>query len=138
MTPVPDRILSPSDYARFAEALIALGVAAMAVKLPFRLVVRLMSLNRGASSVDDLAASDVIRAIKRASRRVPWRTVCLDEGLASHWMLRLRGIQSVLHYGIGSGPEELTAHVWVTLEGKILIGAEEAGRHALVASFPEN
>jgi hypothetical protein len=30
----------------------------------------------------------------------------------------------------------VTAHVWVSLDGRILIGEEEAERHASVATFP--
>lgn len=126
-----------SDYLKYGEAIIALGLAAMVVKLPFRLVVRCMSLNRCAELDDDRTAAAVIVAIDRASRRLPWRAVCFDRGLAAHWMLRRRGLRSVLQYGIGHADGKLNAHVWVTLGDRILIGEDEAAGHACVASFPE-
>lgn len=44
---------------------------------------------------------------------VPWRTVCLRKGLALQWMLRRRGIDARLHYGIGKDDVgALCAHLW--------------------------
>lgn len=133
----PGRDITASDYAMFAEALAALILAAVTVKFPFRLIVRSMSLNRGASLEDAQLAAAVGRAVGRAARRVPWRSVCLDQGLAAHWMLRRRGQRSMLHYGIGKAGERLAAHVWVSLGGQILLGEAEAVGHAQVATFPE-
>src|SRR5688572_33190175 len=114
----PRRALG-TDYAMFAEALAALILAAVTVKFPFRVVGRSMSLNRGASLEDAQLAAAVARAVDRAARRVPWRSVCLDQGLAAHWMLRRRGQRSLLHYGIGKAGERLAAHVWVSLGDQI-------------------
>ena len=77
-----------------------------------------------------------MQAVDRAARRMPWRLVCIHKGLAAHWMLRRRGLLSRLHYGIAAGENQLTAHVWVSLDDEILIGGEEAASHALVATFP--
>lgn len=135
----PKRSLSeigPDDVLRFAEAVLMLSVASLVIKLPFRWIVRLLS-GHGASRVVDLARAEaVIVAVRRAARRVPWRTVCFDQGLAGHWMLRLRGIPSHLEYGIRTDGDDVSAHVWVSLDGCILIGEEEAKRFALVATFP--
>lgn len=70
------------------------------------------------------------------SRRVPWRVVCFQQGLALHWMARRRGIASVLHYGVAHDPAGLAAHVWVSVDGRIVIGGEEAPRFACLAYFP--
>ena len=50
----------------------------------------------------------------------------------------IRGTASVFHYGIDPAGRELSAHVWVSLGERIMIGEDEAGRHARVASFPED
>ena len=131
----PSNIRLP-DLTRFAEALVALSLASIAVKLPFRIVTILMSAKRERPGSDPGPAGSVVKAVERASRRVPWRTLCFQQGLAVHWMLRLRGIPTILHYGIRTGEHALGAHVWVSLDGRIIIGEQEAANHACVATFP--
>ena len=130
------RTPNASDYARFGEALIAVSLASLALKLPFRWVARLMSIERATKDADGRMSPQIVQAVDRASRRLPWRAMCFHQGLATHWMLRRRGLPSRLHYGVGSGENQLTAHVWVSLDGEILIGGAEAASHALVATFP--
>ena len=124
------------ELALFAEAGVALTGASLAVRmLPFRWIARSAGLGAAArGSVTDPAA--VARAVDRASRRLPWRTVCFQEGLAAHWMLRRRGAPARLHYGIRSETERLSAHVWVTLHGRPVIGEEADEPHSCVATFP--
>jgi hypothetical protein len=122
----------------FAEALAALALASLAIAvLPFRRVAAAASLpGRGPARVDP----DTVRRARSAligwSRRVPWRTVCFQKGLALHWMLRRRGIRSVLLYGARREGEGLAAHVWVDVDGETVIGGEEASKFACLASFP--
>ena len=121
------------EMALFAEAVAALALASLAVRAwPFRWIVRSAGLGEGRKRVDPQA---VTLAVRRASRRLPWRTVCFQEGLAAQWMLRRRGARSTLHYGLRS-KERLSAHVWVTLDGRAVIGEEYADPHACVAAFP--
>ena len=139
MNSLQDR--KPADYGRFIEAAIALSIATLFIAaLPFRTVVGTASWGgerrRGAESPANAGA--IVQAVDRAARRLPWRLVCIHKGLAVHWMLRRRGLPSRLHYGIAGGDNHLTAHVWVSLGGEILIGGAEAASHALVATFPED
>jgi hypothetical protein len=132
--------LATADYARFVEASAMLALAAVVISLlPFKLLVRTLGWGSARPAKHErqgLWAAQLALAVERASRRVPWRTVCFHRGLATHWMLRRRGLESILHYGIGQGEGRLGAHVWVSLDGRILIGADEAASHACVASFP--
>ena len=50
-------------------------------------------------------------------------------------MLRRRGCDARLHYGLASGAR-LEAHAWVTLGATALIGGEEAARFREVAAWP--
>ena len=134
--PAGRNAVSLRDIAHFAEAIPALVLATVAVKLPFRVLTRLMSTRRERPKSDRRQAVSIVKAVERASRRLPWRTVCFQQGLAAHWMLRLRGIPSILHYGIRTGDGAVSAHVWISLDGEILIGKEEAGRYSQVATFP--
>ena len=108
---------SLSDLARFAEAVAALAVAGAAIRfLPFRLVIQLMGGADPAPTRPAFAESVQI-AIRRASRRVPWKTLCFQEGLAAHWMLRRRGQPSRLQYGIRNAGDRMGAGtgLWMTM-----------------------
>jgi len=113
-----------------------LGVASAAVAiLPFRMTVRFGSvrLGRGQTSPEEC-----VWAVEAASRRLPWRTVCIEKGLVAQRMLRSSGIDAVLHYGARHHPEtgKLEAHVWVTVGGCPVIGGDEAADFAPIAVYP--
>ena len=140
-SPAPAR-RSAADVALLAEALIALTVASAAVRfLPVRRIARLASLRGGRprrAASPEAAAKRVRWAVEAWARRVPWRAVCFQIGLAAHWMLRRRGLPSRLHYGVGAPSEELSAHVWVTLDDRPVVGEFEAGLYATLAVFPQS
>lgn len=121
-----------------ARAAIALSLASAAVALlPFRRAIRLSAVPLG-DRAQGLTPEDCVRAVESVARRLPWRTVCIDKGLAVQRMLRLGGIDARLHYGARHHPAsaKLEAHVWVSVGGAIVIGGEEATGFAEVASFP--
>ena len=132
---------SGRELADFMEALGSLTAASVAIKLlPFRMVVRTMSFTRLGLARDPAdygpMADEVRQAVKRASARLPWAIVCFPEGLAAHWMLRRRGAPSRVHYGLRQADSKLSAHVWVTLGGAVVVGEETADPHTCVAVFP--
>lgn len=134
----PPERRSLSDWALLAEALAALALASLAIALlPFRKVASAASA-RGpeAARVDPETVRRVRGAIQGWSRRVPWKAVCFQRGLALHWMLRRRGIRSVLLYGARHQGDGLAAHVWVDVDGQTVIGGEEAPDFACLARFP--
>ena len=52
-------------------------------------------------------------------------------------MLRRRGIDARLHYGLTNDNEaDLKAHVWVEALGETIVGGDEAGEYVRVATFP--
>jgi hypothetical protein len=122
------------------EATGAVCVASLAVKLlPFKRAIRLSS--RATVPARSTNAVDVMRdvrwAIDAATRTLPWNAVCLQRGLAAQWMLRRRGIDARLHYGLTNDDEKaLRAHVWVDALGETLVGGEEAADYVPVATFP--
>jgi hypothetical protein len=134
------RRLGWRGMALVAEAGAVLAVAAAAVHLmPFRHAIRFGSggsPDPGATlHMDELRRIE--RSVDQAAARVPWRTVCLQKGLALQWMLRRRGIDARLHYGIGKDEAgALCAHVWVSAGPTLLIGSEQAPRFRTVATYP--
>jgi hypothetical protein len=76
-------------------------------------------------------------AIITTAARVPWRALCFQQGLAAQFMLRRRGIPSVLYYGAAQDERSgLYTHVWVVDDDVDVIGGEIAHRFAILAAFP--
>jgi len=127
-----------ADGPILAEALAALALASLAIALlPFRRVAAAASSpGRKAARADPETVRRARSAVTGWARRVPWRAVCFQKGLAVHWMLRRRGIPSVLLYGARRDGEGLAAHVWVDVDGETVIGGEEAPNFTCLARFP--
>lgn len=128
--------MSGGERAALGEAVAMLVAASLAIRLmPFRALAKRLERYRGTAA----AGADVERArwaVRAAAPFLPWRTLCFEQGLALHLMLRRRGVPSRLHYGVGRGEKDLSAHVWVSLGGEIIAGEEEAARHACLVTFP--
>jgi hypothetical protein len=130
--------LRPSDWLLLAEALAALALASLAIALlPFRRVAAAASAPARRTAPRDPELVRRVRwAVQAWGRRVPWRAVCFQRGLALHWMLRRRGVRSVLLYGARREGDGLAAHVWVDVDGATVIGGEDAANFACLARFP--
>src|SRR3954467_15907358 len=132
--------LGAGDLLLLAEGLATLAAASLAIRLmPFRRLAAAASGGGAASSgiPDDARLRKLRWAVEAWGRRVPWRAVCFQRGLAFHRILRRRGIDSRLHYGVSpAGETGLSAHVWVSVGGRTWLGGEEAPRFALLATFP--
>ena len=134
--------LSWHDRLLLVESTLRLACAAAAVAmLPFRHIAGMASRPlRRSEPAPDVRIAMVRRvrwAVRATARRVPWPAVCYQQGLAAHWMLRRRGIPSLLYYGAAPDPDAgLAAHVWVR-DGDIdVVGGEIAERYAVLATFP--
>ncbi|MES2136795.1 MAG: lasso peptide biosynthesis B2 protein [Pseudomonadota bacterium] len=120
-----------------ARAAVLLTVASAAVALlPFMRAVRLGAVPLGRRR--SIEIDDCTWAIEAAARRLPWRTVCIEKGIALQRLLRSRGIDAILHYGARHHPDsgKLEAHVWVSVGDKAVIGGEEAAGFVEVAAYP--
>ena len=61
---------------------------------------------------------DIGWAVRRSAPFMPFRSVCLQQAMAAHAMLRRRGIASVMHFGAGRGETKpLDAHAWLDVSG---------------------
>ena len=133
--------LSSRDRMLVLEAAVCLGAAGFIIAaLPFRHVGRLAGrpINRPAPGHQAriMQLRRVRWAVLASARRLPWRSKCFQQGLAAQFMLRRRGIPSVLHFGAAPQQNRLVAHVWVS-DGNIdVVGGEVAPRFAILATFP--
>ena len=121
-----------------AESGAAIILASAAIRLVrFRRLALLLSRTGRERGADPNEVAVIARALRAWSRRLPWRTLCFEQGLAAHWMLRRRGLQSTLYYGAATIDGEFKAHVWVRSGDLDVIGCEQASDYALLARFPE-
>jgi hypothetical protein len=123
------------------EAAATLALVSVAIRLlPFRRVISAARQYNRPMVCDVVQRAYEVRrvrwAVEACADRAPWRAMCFQRGLAVHFILRRRGIASVLHYGVAKSEDGLRAHVWVSESGKAVIGGEEARQFACVASFP--
>lgn len=134
------RQLAPHGKLLIVEATLGLAAAAAAIAfLPFRRAVKLGSVSgSSAGRPTESEVDEIIWSVKAVACRVPWRAMCFERGLTVQWMLRRRGFDAKLVYGARLGEEaELDAHVWVTLDDRILIGGEQAAEFQKLATHPE-
>ncbi|MDF8332458.1 lasso peptide biosynthesis B2 protein [Novosphingobium cyanobacteriorum] len=137
------RRCSNRERLMLAEALLLLLVAALTLRfVPFR---RVGSLISGSVNVlpDAQRRTDiawlVAWAVDRAAKRSPLRSMCFERGLAAQWMLRRRGVDGTLFFGVAPRPmgqKALDAHVWVRAEGLDVTGTPAPGQYAVLATFP--
>ncbi len=136
------RGLAPKDRYLLIRTAVALASASAAIRLlPFRKVVgSAAEVEREEEPDAATCAQEIARtswAVNALGRRLPWKIVCFQKGLALHRLLRRRGIRSRLHYGVAPGGEgPLKAHVWVTHDGVAVIGGAEAQDYTCLATFP--
>jgi hypothetical protein len=120
------------------EAGAALLAASLAVRLvPFRtLAERLTQGDKGQATADADTAYWLRRALLAWAKRLPWRTLCFEQGLAAFALLRHRGLAATMHYGAATIGGELKAHVWVTSGATEIVGCENKEEYGLLVRFP--
>jgi hypothetical protein len=137
------RGLSWLDWWTLAEATAWLALARLAILLlNFRVLSRRLGVAMHESPLaDDERRRPLLRrmrwAIDAVSRRVPWRCMCLERGVAATMMLRTRGIDSTFYLGVAreadGGP--VRAHAWVRCGTYFVTGGEDHSRFAVVSTF---
>lgn len=134
--------LSQADKLLLVEAAAALIRASLAIRLlPFRTVVEKAGAAPAAGEPDGATCAREIGrvtwAVDALARRLPWRIVCFQKGLAAHRLLNRRHVHSRLHYGVAQNVEDgVKAHVWVTHAGRPVIGVDEAAGYTCLVTFP--
>ena len=137
----PNRQL-PALCGLVAEAAAWLVLSRLAILIvPFRIIASFLDrplLRSGPDLAErQLQVKRIQWAIERACRVLPGETVCFPRGMAGFFMCRLRGIDSVLHYGAAVIPGEgLKAHVWLCDGNYGVIGHRIAEQYRILARFP--
>lgn len=135
-------MLTVGEALALAEAMLLLMLAAPALRLlPLRLIGRVASLPIRAGIADAAIRRRIVRmvvlAVERSAKRSPLRALCFEQGLVAQLMLRRRGVDSTLFYGVAPVPDGgIEAHVWVVVGTVDVAGGEAARTFAPLASFP--
>ena len=125
--------------ALIAEAFAALAIASLLIAIfSFRKIAAMAAqARRDVPDAPSATARDIGWAIAGWGRRVPWRAVCFQQGLAAQLMLRRRGLAAALYYGARHDEQgKLVAHVWVRSGDVDVIGCAGAEAYGLLAVFP--
>jgi hypothetical protein len=133
--------LPRGDRARAVEAAAQLTRASVELRLmPSSRTVRLLGPLHGGGPEVPVAvdrgreAARVGRAVAAAAARLPWLPTCLPQALAAQRMLRRRDIPAQLHLGVTSVADP-SAHAWVTVDGKPVVGGRGVERYVPLAAF---
>jgi hypothetical protein len=78
--------------------------------------------------------------INMVSNNAPWKSVCLDQALATMLMLNRRRIPHSLCLGVKrqEDSQKLDAHAWIECANKILVGGMRSVSYTRVAVFSKN
>ncbi len=81
-----------------------------------------------AAACPDVAVARRVRwAVEAVARHSPVRFVCFPQTLAGYAMLRRRGVRGTMVYGVARSPAgKLTAHTWLLVGDRVVLGAEGA------------
>ena len=74
----------------------------------------------------------VVKGTRRISPFMKKGRRCLMQALTVNRALRKNGIQSDFKIGTGKENDQLMAHAWIEIEGKVLIGGAVSGYKELV------
>ena len=127
--------MTGAQRALLVEATAWLALARLALVLfPFRVVAAhlgevctpAIAAGRMAQAGADPAETETARTVGHAVRlmagKVPFKAVCLQQGVAAKLMLRRRGIRSALHFGVAPKAAGLDAHAWLDTAGAKVTG----------------
>lgn len=119
-----------------ARVLAIMLLASIAIRLmPFpRLARGMAATSRALPPAPASVIASLRRAIEAWARRLPWRTLCFEQGLTAHWLLGRAGYASTLFYGAAMG-DRLHAHVWVRSGPLDVIGCEDVDKFAILSHF---
>lgn len=72
----------------------------------------------------ELLGQQIAKIINGVAWRLPFLSSCMVKALAAHQMLYKRGVPHTIHFGVYKlTHEKMEAHAWLSINGKVLIGA---------------
>jgi hypothetical protein len=147
--PRKERHLPIRRVMQFSAADIALALEAACMLTFFRAALNFLPTQRltgwmGSAqrpgSAAPPTANETIRRIEwsigAVGRHAPLTFVCFPRSLAAYFMLRRRHIASRLFYGVARDADQLTAHTWVKVGDRTVVGGEVESQFTVLHTFP--
>lgn len=142
-------LMGPRRQLLVAEACISMFVARVSLAIfPFRQVAksfgvmvppndpRVLAYADGATEEQARTARMVSWAVRVSAPHMPFRSVCLQQAMAAHAMLKRRGVVSIMHFGAGKGEQKpIDAHAWLDAAGVKVTGYPVAPTLAELGCF---
>ena len=136
------RACNRADGAALGEAFVLLLLVSAALRwMKFETLGRIASLTVAARVPADqqvIICERCAWAVAVAAKRSPLRALCFERGLAAQIMLRRRGIDATLFYGLRPEADNvaLKGHVWVIADKFGITGTEVSAGYRAMVSFP--
>jgi len=128
-------------FALEALALICAVRITLAV-LPFPKAMSCLGLHQGqpASNINDIGDTStqitaVGLAVQRAASVSPLKAVCLQQAATVAIMLRRRGLQVAVYFGVATEEGILMAHAWSVSRGIIITGKQKTDRFVPITVY---
>ncbi|HVP05124.1 MAG TPA: lasso peptide biosynthesis B2 protein [Dehalococcoidia bacterium] len=116
------KLRRPARLRAKLEAAICLCLVAAGFALPKRVLLRRWTdhaLARDTGKPEDIQQAYLLaRDVGAVARRLPRKARCLQRSLALSWMLRRRGMNSRLRFGVRNGEQGIQAHAWIEIAGE--------------------
>ena len=75
-------------------------------------------------------------AVETMSRRTPWESACLAQAMTAKFMLRRRGVSSLLYLGMKKDAGgKLSAHAWLKVGDILLVGGAGHETFTILSAF---
>jgi hypothetical protein len=100
--------------------LLALALALLGYKRTQRLLLRFAPPTVEPPTLTEAQMRRIGQLVNLAANRGLYRATCLKRSLALWWILRQRGIDSDLRFGVRRGDNKIDAHAWVEYQGLVL------------------
>jgi len=134
--------ISPAQRSLLWEALAALAMARIALAcVPFSRIAGWLGMAgaEGPASVTPeqaQAAEEIGWAVSALARRVPWDGRCFAQALAATAMLRRRGVEGTVSFGVSEGTTAgFEAHAWLRVGSRGVTGGASHERFKAFTTF---
>lgn len=121
---------------------VLLGISNLTIKIvKFKTIVKFIS-NRKEDQFFKIETNNksLIRFIQnevlKISRYTPWRSMCFEQALTAHVVLRLKGISHTIYFGINKNDiNNLKAHAWTRVDNIVVTGLQNLEKYTPVNFF---
>lgn len=127
-----------------AEAVIVLIGSRFLTLFPMRIYTRACGTRWDLEPTEAhiMRGKEVASAVKRAAGVVPFKSVCIEQTIATSLMLRIRGVPATAHIGVNRDPDRrvdalgYNSHAWLNVGDRVVIGGPDVSAFVSLAHFP--